>query len=195
VTAAGIAERTTFTGPLSETAVTEAYCAADVFVLPSLQENFGNAIIEAMAAGCPVVIGDRLDLAGEIDRAALAWFARRPLRTPQWRFARSWAIRRLRRRWARTVVTWCFGSIGGICRPSSDGRLSRNHWTIFGRPVGLILSHGRRGAPLRSNAQGGPSSAQSLSADLLESLVDPVERKPLRSWALRSLRRRAIPIR
>jgi glycosyltransferase involved in cell wall biosynthesis len=65
----GVAERTTFTGPLTGAAVTEAYRAAEIFVLPSLQENFGNAIIEAMAAGCPVLVSDRLDLAEEIDKA------------------------------------------------------------------------------------------------------------------------------
>jgi glycosyltransferase involved in cell wall biosynthesis len=32
-----------------------AYTAADVFVIPSLQENFGNVILESMACGTPVV--------------------------------------------------------------------------------------------------------------------------------------------
>ena len=32
-----------------------AYSAADVFVIPSLQENFGNVILESMACGTPVV--------------------------------------------------------------------------------------------------------------------------------------------
>ena len=62
----GIEGRTTFTGQLVGAAVTEAYRAAEVFALPSLQENFGIAIVEAMGAGCPVIIGDRLDLAGEV---------------------------------------------------------------------------------------------------------------------------------
>ncbi len=31
---------------------------ADVFVLPTKTENFGNAIVEALSAGCPVVISD-----------------------------------------------------------------------------------------------------------------------------------------
>jgi glycosyltransferase involved in cell wall biosynthesis len=67
--ARGVAERTTFTGTLTGRATTEAYRAAEVFVLPSLQENFGNAIVEAMAASCPVLVSERLDLAPVIERA------------------------------------------------------------------------------------------------------------------------------
>ena len=65
----GVADRTTLTGPLTGAAVTEAYRAAEVFVLPSLQENFGSAIVEAMAAHCPVLVSDRVDLAVQVDQA------------------------------------------------------------------------------------------------------------------------------
>jgi glycosyltransferase involved in cell wall biosynthesis len=63
----GIADRTTFTGTLSGVPITEAYRAAEVFALPSLQENFGISIVEAMAAGCPVLVSDRLNLATQIE--------------------------------------------------------------------------------------------------------------------------------
>jgi len=36
----------------------DLYLAADVFVFPSLVETFGIVIIEAMAAGLPVIVGD-----------------------------------------------------------------------------------------------------------------------------------------
>ena len=56
----------TFTGMLTGNSVNEAYRAAELFVLPSLQENFGIAVAEAMAAGCPVVVSNKVDLAPEI---------------------------------------------------------------------------------------------------------------------------------
>lgn len=65
----GIEDRTLFTGILRDNAVKEAYRAASVFVLPSWQENFGLALVEAMAAECPVVVSDQLDLAPDIKQA------------------------------------------------------------------------------------------------------------------------------
>ncbi len=62
----GIEGRVTFTGMLDRKAVREAYRAADLFILPSLQENFGISVAEALAAGCPVVISDEVDLASDI---------------------------------------------------------------------------------------------------------------------------------
>jgi glycosyltransferase involved in cell wall biosynthesis len=66
VTGLGLADRVTFSGLLRGEGVREAYSAAQVFVLPSFQENFGIAIAEAMAASCPVIISDHLDLADDI---------------------------------------------------------------------------------------------------------------------------------
>jgi glycosyltransferase involved in cell wall biosynthesis len=40
-----------------------AYAAADVFILPSQNENFGNTAGEAVAAGTPVVITDKCGVA------------------------------------------------------------------------------------------------------------------------------------
>jgi glycosyltransferase involved in cell wall biosynthesis len=45
---------------------------ADIFVLPTLQENFGNAIYEAMAAGCAVVTSAGLDGYEELLEAGAA---------------------------------------------------------------------------------------------------------------------------
>ena len=65
----GLDDCVTFTGALQGDAVREAYSAAEIFALPSLQENFGNAMVEAMAASCPVVISRSLDLAPDIANA------------------------------------------------------------------------------------------------------------------------------
>ena len=43
--------------------------AADVFVLPSYSENFGIAVLEALACGCPVVLSDQVGIHREISRA------------------------------------------------------------------------------------------------------------------------------
>lgn len=52
-----------FLGMLRGREVQEAYAGASAFLLPSLQENFGLAAVEAMAAGCPVVVSPHVALA------------------------------------------------------------------------------------------------------------------------------------
>lgn len=47
--------RTKFMGYMTGTALSEAYASADVFVFPSALETFGLVVVEAMAAGLPVV--------------------------------------------------------------------------------------------------------------------------------------------
>jgi glycosyltransferase involved in cell wall biosynthesis len=57
-----IGERTIFTGMLQGRALYGAYRAASIFLLPSMQENFGIAAVEAMAAACPVIISEHVDI-------------------------------------------------------------------------------------------------------------------------------------
>jgi glycosyltransferase involved in cell wall biosynthesis len=45
-------------GDFPSRALVDLYRSADVFVFPSLLETFGIAIVEAMAAGLPVIVGD-----------------------------------------------------------------------------------------------------------------------------------------
>ena len=59
-----------FTGPLYEEAKWAAYRDADVFVLPSQNENFGNAAAEAVACGTPVIVTDRCGIAPLVDGRA-----------------------------------------------------------------------------------------------------------------------------
>lgn len=54
----GIRDAVQFTGPLYGDAKWSAYTDADVFVLPSHNENFGNSAAEAMACNVPVIVSD-----------------------------------------------------------------------------------------------------------------------------------------
>ena len=62
----GIAGRVTWTGMLSGDRKWGAFHAADAFVLPSHQENFGIAVAEALACGLPVLISDKINIWREI---------------------------------------------------------------------------------------------------------------------------------
>lgn len=61
--ALGIADAVRFTGPLYEESKWSAYRDADLFVLPSQNENFGNSVAEAIACGTPVVVTDQCGIA------------------------------------------------------------------------------------------------------------------------------------
>jgi glycosyltransferase involved in cell wall biosynthesis len=54
----GVADRVTFTGKVDTDDLVSAYSAADLFVMPSLAELEGMAVLEAMACGAPVLIAD-----------------------------------------------------------------------------------------------------------------------------------------
>jgi glycosyltransferase involved in cell wall biosynthesis len=62
----GIAESVLFPGALYGESKLEAYVDADVYVLPSVYENFGITILEALACGTPVIISDKCGLADKI---------------------------------------------------------------------------------------------------------------------------------
>ncbi len=56
----GLADSVRFLGFLNQSQLPSAYCAADLFVLPSLFEPFGLVVNEAMLCGLPVVVSDRV---------------------------------------------------------------------------------------------------------------------------------------
>lgn len=68
--ASGIADNVLFTGPLFDDAKWAAYRDANVFVLPSQNENFGNSAAEAMACGTPVIVTDQCGIAPIVDGRA-----------------------------------------------------------------------------------------------------------------------------
>lgn len=66
---AQLLEKVTFTGLLDAQQGRALLATAEVFVLPSYSENFGQAVAEAMACGTPVVVSDRVSLHVEISLA------------------------------------------------------------------------------------------------------------------------------
>jgi glycosyltransferase involved in cell wall biosynthesis len=64
----GVSDRVVLTGPMYGRDKLEALVDADVLVLPSESENFGNVVLEALASGLPVVVSNRCGLASVIDR-------------------------------------------------------------------------------------------------------------------------------
>ena len=63
----GIANRITWTGMLSGDIKWGAYHTAEVFVLPSHQENFGIVVAEALACGVPTLISNKVNIWREIE--------------------------------------------------------------------------------------------------------------------------------
>jgi glycosyltransferase involved in cell wall biosynthesis len=57
----------TFTGMLTGNLKWGAFSAAEAFVLPSHQENFGIAVVEALACGTPVLISNQVNIWREIE--------------------------------------------------------------------------------------------------------------------------------
>jgi glycosyltransferase involved in cell wall biosynthesis len=66
-----LGDRVLFTGMLKGAARVEAFVDADLFALPSYQENFGIAVAEALACGTPVVISDQVNIHPEITAAGV----------------------------------------------------------------------------------------------------------------------------
>jgi glycosyltransferase involved in cell wall biosynthesis len=69
----GLGPRVTWTGMLGGTIKWGALRAAEIFVLPSHQENFGIAVAEALAVSVPVLISNKVNIWREIecDRAGI----------------------------------------------------------------------------------------------------------------------------
>jgi glycosyltransferase involved in cell wall biosynthesis len=65
----GIARQVTFLGMLDRAGVVGALRCAQVWALPSHTENFGIAVVEAMAAGLPVVITPEVNIANDVSKA------------------------------------------------------------------------------------------------------------------------------
>ena len=69
----GIADRVTWAGQVTGELRLAAFSSAEMYVLPSHSENFGSALLEAMAAGLPCLSSDQVALAVDAvrDKAVL----------------------------------------------------------------------------------------------------------------------------
>lgn len=65
----GLDSSVTFTGMLQGERKLAAFRDANVFVLPSYSENFGIAVVEAMACGVPVVVSDQVNICHDISKS------------------------------------------------------------------------------------------------------------------------------
>ncbi|MEO0241395.1 MAG: glycosyltransferase, partial [candidate division WOR-3 bacterium] len=64
----GIEDKVIFTGPLYGKEKISAFKNAEIFVLPSYSENFGLAVLEAMACGKPCVISNKVGIYKEVKK-------------------------------------------------------------------------------------------------------------------------------
>lgn len=67
----GLTHSAVFVGPLYDDEKWQAYRDADVFVLPSQNENFGNTAAESAVCGTPVIVTDRCGIAPYVGQAGL----------------------------------------------------------------------------------------------------------------------------
>jgi glycosyltransferase involved in cell wall biosynthesis len=65
----GIAGRIDFRGPVSGAAKETLLRTSTALVLPSLSENFGNVVLEAMAVEMPVIVTPEVGLAADVESA------------------------------------------------------------------------------------------------------------------------------
>lgn len=68
----GVSDKITWAGFINEDKF-EALQKHDLFILPSYDENFGNAVIESLSVGTPVLISHEVGLADYVSENKLGW--------------------------------------------------------------------------------------------------------------------------
>jgi glycosyltransferase involved in cell wall biosynthesis len=150
----GLGHRVLFCGMLHGSERVAALADADLFVLPSYQENFGTVVVEALAAGVPVVISDQVNIheeiaaarvgsvvrteADELASAITHWLGNEPMRKATGKTGRAFAFENyswidVARRWKSSYQT--LHAIGGsgvepkahaVARPSPAHQATMN---------------------------------------------------------------------
>ncbi len=108
---------TTFLGYLSGEQLAAAYASADAFLLTSCTETLGLVLLEAMAAGCPVIAANRGGVPDVVEDGVTGFLydpdrpddllaqSKRLLTNGALRQAMSWAARQEAERWSWTSAT------------------------------------------------------------------------------------------
>jgi glycosyltransferase involved in cell wall biosynthesis len=102
----GLGERLQLEPTMPSADLVGVYNAADLLLLPSRHENFGNVVVEALGCGCAVLISDRTGVGADLLEAAPRGFgAVLPRRPGPWR---DWLAAWLRQpqRAGAAVATW-----------------------------------------------------------------------------------------
>jgi glycosyltransferase involved in cell wall biosynthesis len=153
----GVASRITWTGMLSGDLKWGALHTAEVFALPSHQENFGIAVVEALACGLPVLISREVNIWREIVESG-AGFAEKDSVDGTAKLLQRWlAITHQRREEMRAAARRCFAERFEI--EEATGRL-----------LGVLAG---AGAPISKSAR---SFRQAELADL--EIGAPAKRAP-----------------
>lgn len=79
----GIAEKVDWIGFQNENKF-EVLRQHDLFILPSYDENFGNAVIESLAVGTPVLISEGVGLASYVAEKELGWICHNNAESIAW---------------------------------------------------------------------------------------------------------------
>jgi glycosyltransferase involved in cell wall biosynthesis len=69
----GLGEKVVWLGTVHGARKFEYYSAANLFVLPSFNENFANVVIEALSCGTPVLISGEVGLSSYVRENKLGW--------------------------------------------------------------------------------------------------------------------------
>jgi glycosyltransferase involved in cell wall biosynthesis len=144
--AIGVADVITWTGHVDGARKAELFADADLFVLPSSQENFGIAVAEALAWGVPALVSHEVAIAGDIaaagagkalpiDAASFAEAITHYARHPETRLAAGDAAAAF----ARESYSWqsCAERLEGLYR-TLTGRDSSPHATAGSLPTAVL---------------------------------------------------------
>ena len=131
----GITDYITWPGMLQGDAKWGAYHAAEVFCLPSHQENFGIVVAEALGCGKPVLISDKVNIWREIEADGAGIVEEDSMEGTLAGLGRWLALTDIGKRSMREAARNCFDSrfridqvaesLIGIIRPFVDARTPR----------------------------------------------------------------------